>query len=749
MTPEGVAVIGMAGRFPGSNSLAQFWENLCAGRESIRFFEDHELTAAGTPPALLRDPLYVKAAARLADVEWFDADFFGYTPKEAAVMDPQHRIFLECTWEALEEAGYAPDQYDGAIGVYAGTAINSYLAAYAQRLGSLEGDVLATFLGNAADFLSTRVSYKLNLRGPSLTIQTACSTSLVATHLACQSLLIGECDMALAGGVSIKVTPTPGYFHQPGGIASPDGRCRPFDAKAQGTLFGDGAGVVVLKRLADALEDRDHVYAVIRGTAINNDGASKVGYTAPSVNGQAEVVAEALAMAGVEPDSISYVEAHGTGTALGDPVEVAALTQAYRGGTERKGYCALGSIKGNIGHLDAAAGVAGLIKTVMALHYRKLPPSLHFEAPNPEIDFAQSPFFVNAALRDWEAGEHPRRAGVSSFGMGGTNAHMVLEEAPASPDGLQAAGEPPYLFVLSAKTESALRALAARYARYFEIHPDVAPADAAFTSQVGRAHFGYRLALLVDSVEQVREALASFVAGREDARVAYGRTEEGAGAAPAGSSPAELARAFVAGAAVDWAALHAPGSRRRVSLPVYPFERRRHWLPDERRLAAVGTASTEGEAAKPLQDASPVRQSVEAANGEARLDLLTAYLREEALAVLGLEPGTALDTRQGFFDMGMESLAALELKSRIETGLRCSLPATFAMNYPNVESLAGFVAREILGLDLDVRPQTAAPSGTEETPDEGLDRLSEDDLAALLDRELAQVLGAEGVAPVE
>jgi acyl transferase domain-containing protein len=513
--PEGVAIIGVAGRFPGAGSLAQFWENLCAGRESIVFFDEPELAAAGVPAALLRDPQYVRAAARLQDVEWFDAGFFGYSPKEAAMMDPQQRVFLECAWEALEEAGYAPGSYEGSIGVYAGAAINSYMAAYAHRLGSLEGDVLATFLGNAADFLSTRVSYKLDLRGPSLNIQTACSTSLVAVHLAVQSVASGECDMALAGGVSIKVTPTPGYFYQPGGIASPDGHCRAFDAKAAGTLFGDGAGVVVLKRVAEAIEDGDHIYAVIRGSAINNDGASKVGYTAPSVNGQAAVVAEALAMAGVTGESISYVEAHGTGTALGDPVEIAALTKAFRVGPGGRGRCAIGSLKTNIGQLDAAAGIAGLIKTVMALHYGKLPPSLHYETPNPEIDFAGSPFFVNASLREWRSEGGPRRAGVSSFGMGGTNAHVVVEEAPAVERKESEATEMPLqLLTLAAKTPGALEAMAGRYARYFAIHPDVNLADAAFTAQVGRTHFACRMAVAASTVEQARELLTLAVAGR-------------------------------------------------------------------------------------------------------------------------------------------------------------------------------------------------------------------------------------------
>ena len=444
------------------------------------------MASLGVSEALRNDPHYVKAAARLDDVEWFDAAFFGYSRKEAALMDPQQRLFLECAWEALEEAGYPPQGCPGSVGVFAGAGANSYLAAYAHRLGTLEGDVLATFLGNAVDFLTTRVSYKLDLTGPSLSIQTACSTSLVAVHLACQSLLHGECDIGLAGGVSVKVTDTPGYFYQEGGIASPDGHCRAFDARAQGTLFGDGLGIVVLKRVAEALADGDHIYAVIRGSAINNDGAGKVGYTAPSVNGQSHVIAEALAMAGVEADTIGYVEAHGTGTALGDPAEIAALSQAFRGSTAGREFCALASVKTNIGHLDAASGIAGLIKTAMILDRELLPPSLHFERPNPEIDFANSPFFVNASLRPWKKGLEPRRAGVSSFGMGGTNAHVVLEEAPAPEHHPPAAERPLHLLTLSAKTASALQVLAGRMVTISPRIPLRTWATLVFTANTGR-----------------------------------------------------------------------------------------------------------------------------------------------------------------------------------------------------------------------------------------------------------------------
>ncbi|HET8843379.1 MAG TPA: polyketide synthase, partial [Ktedonobacteraceae bacterium] len=381
-----LAIIGMSGRFPGAPDLATFWHNLANGVEAITFFSDEQLLAAGADPALLANPHFVKAAASLEQVEWFDAAFFGITPREAELMDPQHRLFLECAWQALEQAGYTSASPALHIGVFAGCSASSYLLQnlYPQQqalLASVGG--LQLVIGNDKDHLPTRVSYKLNLTGPSISVNTACSTSLVALHLACQSVLSGECDLALAGGVSLSIAPQPGYLYQPDSILSPDGHCRAFDALGQGTIGGEGVGVIVVKRLEQAQADGDLIHAIIRGSAINNDGAGKVGYTAPSVEGQAAVISEALAVAGVEASSIGYVEAHGTATVLGDPIEVAALTQAFRASTDLTGFCALGSVKTNIGHLDAAAGIAGLLKTVLALQHAQLPPSLHFTQPNP------------------------------------------------------------------------------------------------------------------------------------------------------------------------------------------------------------------------------------------------------------------------------------------------------------------------------------------------------------------------------
>ncbi len=503
---NGVAIIGMAGRFPGAKNIDEFWRNLCEGVEAISSFTDEEMAAAGVE-APINNPNYVKARGVLEQADLFDAAFFGLNPREAEVLDPQHRVFLECAWEALENGGYDPGRYEGAIGVFAGMSINTYLAQNLLRRPELMEQLSEhqVMLANDKDFLPTRVSYKLNLRGPSLNIQTACSTSLVAVCVACQNLLNYECDMALAGAVSIIFPQKRGYFFQEGGIGSPDGHCRAFDTKAAGTVPGDGVGIVLLKRLEDARADGDTIYAVIKGFAINNDGSNKIGYTAPSVEGQAEVIATAQAMAGFAPETISYIEAHGTATALGDPIEIEALTRAFGDGLPAKQFCATASVKSNIGHLDTAAGVAGLIKTALALHHETLPPSLHFESPNPKIDFANSPFYVNEKLSAWKRGEAPRRAGVSSFGIGGTNAHVVLEEAPA----LEAPAKtrPVQLLLLSAKTETALAQATANLSSHLKQNPAVDLADAAYTLQVGRQHFAHRRMLLCRDATDAVNAL--------------------------------------------------------------------------------------------------------------------------------------------------------------------------------------------------------------------------------------------------
>ena len=481
-----VAIIGMAGRFPGADDLETLWDNLRAGRESITHFTDEELRAAGIPDELLQHPGYIRSAGKLRDVQHFDAGFFGYSPREAEVLEPAQRIFLECAWEAMEAAGHAPDRVEGRVGVYAGVGYPAYTENNVRPNAELMASVgaMQSNLASGKDFVATRTAYKLGLRGPAVSVQTACSTSLVAVHLAVQSLLSGESDMALAGGASVLVPQDNGYVFSPGSIVSPDGHCRAFDARSAGTLSGSGVGVVVLRRLADALADGDPIHAVIKGSAINNDGANRVAYTAPGVEGQSAVISEALAAADVHPDTIGYVEAHGSGTDLGDTIEIAALTRAYRAHTDRVGFCAVGAVKTALGHLDSAAGVAGLIKTVLALKHGELPPTVHFTTPNPKLGIETSPFFVTGELRPWTTDGHPRRAGVSSFGIGGTNAHVILEEAPRS--AASGPARPWQVIPVSARSSKALDAATDRLADHLAAHPDLPLADVAFTLREGR-----------------------------------------------------------------------------------------------------------------------------------------------------------------------------------------------------------------------------------------------------------------------
>lgn len=517
-----IAIIGMAGRFPGARNIAAFWQNLCDGVESITHFSRAELLAAGTPPALLDLPYFVPAGTELDDIELFDGPFFGYTPRESETIDPQQRFFLECTWEALEHAGYDPARYEKLIGVFGGVSLNTYLFAnvFGRHSSGVASDYFQVMMGSDKDFLTTRASYKLGLKGPSVTVQSACSTSLVAVHLACQSLLSYQSDMALAGGASISVPQKQGYLYQEGGVFSPDGHCRTFDAQAGGTVKGNGVGIVVLKRLGDALADGDTIHAVIKGSAINNDGALKIGYTAPSQTGQAEVLDAAYTIADVAPQTVGYIETHGTATPLGDPIEVAALTQMFRAHTSQKQFCALGSVKTNIGHMDAAAGVTGLIKAALALEHGLIPPTLNFQQPNPAIDFANSPFYVNSKLQTWSQQSWPRRAGVSAFGIGGTNAHVVLEEAPPREDVAEAA--PWQVLTLSAKTSTALEDMTLRLADHLAQHPEQSCADVAYTTQVGRQAFRHRRIVVcadnLDAEEMLRTQNARQVFSSEAAQ---------------------------------------------------------------------------------------------------------------------------------------------------------------------------------------------------------------------------------------
>jgi phthiocerol/phenolphthiocerol synthesis type-I polyketide synthase E len=506
---DDIAIIGMSGRFPGAPDLRTFWRNLQGGVDSIGHFSEEELIASGLFPLdVIRHPDFIAAKGVLDDAEMFDAAFFGISPREAELMDPQHRLLMECAWHALEDAGYDSERYPGRIAAFTSTGLNTYMAfnicshpGLAQRVGGFHLSIC-----NDKDFVATRIAYAMNLKGASLNISTACSSSLVSVHFACQHLLTHQSDISIVGAVSVHFPQKVGHIYEAGAAYSPDGLCRPFDSTPSGLIDGSGVAAVVLKRLDDALRDGDAIYAVVKGTAVNNDGRNKVGYTAPSIEGQSDVISEALEMAGVEADTISYVEAHGTATPLGDPIEVAGLTQAYQRRTARTGFCGLGSVKSNIGHADTAAGLAGLMKVVLGMQHGQMAPSLHFKAPNPELHLEQSPFYVVGELTDWPShGEHPRRAGLSSFGVGGTNAHAIIEEAPARP--ATAPARPDQLLIVSAKTPAALQAAVSELSAHLKANPRIDLADVAHTLQVGRRQFARRAAVTAQTVEEAIAAL--------------------------------------------------------------------------------------------------------------------------------------------------------------------------------------------------------------------------------------------------
>ena len=494
---EPIAIIGMSGRFPGADNIETFWENIRNGEESINFYSEEELRQAGINESLLLDPDFVKAAATIKDAEMFDASFFGFTPRESKLMDPQHRVFLESAWHALENAGIDSQRCDAAIGVFAGTNLANYQFFYFNEKEFTTASAFDKRLSSDSSFLATRIAYKLNLKGPAITIQTACSTSLVAISVACQHLTTYQCDVALAGASTVQAPRKSGYLFQPHGINSPDGHCRVFDEKAKGTIGGEGVATVVLKRLKEALADGDTIHAVIKGWALNNDGDAKVGFTAPSIDGQAEVIEMAQALAGVSADSIGYIEAHGTGTELGDPIEVAALTQAFSATTDNRNFCALGSIKANIGHLDATAGIAGLIKATLILKHKQIPPLVHYQKPNPKLKLDMSPFYISAQLEDWGQQNTPRRAGISSFGIGGTNAHVVLEESPDIAEANPSRSH--QLLLVSAKNKAQCDQALENLARWIKNHPEQALSDIAYTLQTGRRQFAVTACCVVAS----------------------------------------------------------------------------------------------------------------------------------------------------------------------------------------------------------------------------------------------------------
>ena len=689
-----IAVIGMAGRFPGAKDIHEFWDNIKNSVESIRFFTDEELIGVGVSPQLLENPNYVKANGILDDFDYFDATFFGYTPKEAEIMDPQIRIFHECAWGALEDAGVAPGTYDGLIGLYAGATPNLHWQARALLSGKSSeiGEFAANQLSQK-DYITLRISYKLDLKGPSFVLYTTCSTSLVAIHIACQAILNGECDMALAGGITVINLNKTGYMYQEGMVASPDGHCRAFDAKAKGVVGGDGVGVVVLKRLEDAVADRNHIYAVVKGSAVNNDGVRRAGFTAPSVAGQAEVIKMAMQVAEVEPESIRYVETHGTATALGDPVEIEGLKLAFN--TREKGFCGIGSVKTNVGHLDSAAGVTGFIKTVLALKHKLLPPTLHFESPNPGIDFIDSPFYINTKLTPWENGEYPLRAGVSAFGIGGTNAHVILEawgegEAQGATDEEKAGAF--RLIVLSARTSTALDKMTENLADYFKEYPGMHLADAAYTLQVGRPPFKYRKMCVCSSIEQASALLSGVGPGKiysgviEEENLENPIGEAWAGDPELHGLLEKIGFSWLQGATVDWSKLYPGEERSRIPLPTYPFEGRRYWI-DEAHLKLTTPGDRDAyKAASPTVTLYP------------RPELGNAYIapaNETEKKLAGIWQNffgfDQIGAQDDFFELGGDSLTVISMVSRIQKEMEILVPIPEFFNRSTICQLGEYI----------------------------------------------------------
>ncbi|HEY3685973.1 MAG TPA: beta-ketoacyl synthase N-terminal-like domain-containing protein [Streptosporangiaceae bacterium] len=669
MTPEPdaghIAVIGLSCRYPGASGPEEFWRNLVAGVDSITRLPPRPIPAGGDG-----DGAYVPAGGFLTDPEWFDAGYFGFTPREARIIDPQQRVFLECAVEALENAGCDPDRHPGAIGVYAGGSDTEYAAILRSRKADLPSVTNWEIrLATGADFLSTRVAYKLGLRGPAVTVRAACATSLVAVHLAAQSLLAGDCDVALAGGACVHVPAAPAEYTE-GGIVATDGVCRAFDAAAQGIVSGNGAGVVVLKRLPEAVEDGDPIRAVIRGSAINNDGADRIGFTAPGVAGQAAAIRGAQLLADVDPGTVTYVEAHGTATPIGDPIEVAALTEVFGAASGRRGHCALGSVKPNIGHTDTAAGVAGLIKTVMAVERAVIPPSLHFTEPNPEIDFTNGPFRVVTEPTPWRPEAAPRRAGVSSFGMGGANAHVVVEEPPSRP---APAPPAPQLLVLSAMTAAALDAAAVRLADHLRAHPELPLDEVAWTLQTGRRRLPYRAYAVVDGHDDAVRVLA----GRDPGRLITAESHSHAPDAYGG--PLEAAgRHWLAREPVAWEDLR--GARpAKVALPTYPFERLRH-------VVDPPAVSPEAPATRPVTGRAV----------ESGVRPVVAGLFAE---MLGLPPGD-LDPDDSFFDLGGDSLVATQVLVKIRQAYHVELTLRAMLEAPTATAFATLVEK-LMGGDGD------------------------------------------------
>ena len=705
-----IAIIGMTGRFPGARHLDEFWENLKNGVESISFFTDEELKECGITGEQLSDPRYVKAYGVIKNKEYFDSSFFGYTPKEAESMDPQVRLFHECSWQALEDAGCDPTSYSGAIGTYAGIADGfswralKALSTMGNAAGAMETHMLDTSL-----LLSEHISHKLDLKGPSMTVFTACSTALVAVHLACRALLTGECDMALAGAVSIIPIFKTGYLYQEGMILSPDGHCRPFDEKAGGTVFGEGVGIVILKRLKDARADRDNIKAVIKGTAVNNDGVVKASFTSPGKRRIADVIRAVLKISRVEADDISYIETHGTATSIGDTIEFEALKLALD--ANKKGVCGLGSVKSNIGHLDVTSGIAALIKTVLALRHGLIPPNINFETPNPKIDFINSPFYINTRLTGWKKKNNDflLRAGVCSFGIGGTNAFILLEGAPSISKSVnqwvsesvrkETAGKEYQLILLSAKTETALDNMTENLAEYLKKNPRVNLADVAYTLQVGRKAFNHRRMLVCSSVNRAIELLSTLDPGKVRTSVSKTAPRSAEGVRELISRPGKaletealekIGMMWLQGIKIDWHEFYSKYStakRNRIPLPTYPFAGQRYWIdagPLEFGPGMLSTDSGLQEKSSPTLYPRPGLSTEYVAPGNEIEQALTGIWQ-------GLFGIKTIGIHDDFYELGGDSLKAITAATEILQNIETRVPIVEIFQLRTIEKLGKYI----------------------------------------------------------
>ncbi|WP_018015939.1 type I polyketide synthase [Teredinibacter turnerae] len=676
---QSVAVVGMACRFPGANDVDTFWQNLAQGEESITSLSDEQLRSVGVSEQEITNGKYVKKASLVDAVDLFDADFFQFTPREAEITDPQHRVLIETLYEALEHAGYAPGRIDGKIGLYAGVGMNGYLINNILKQPDLLESIgmYPLLIGNDKCYAASQIAYKLNFTGPVMAVDTACSTGLVATHQAYRSLLAYDCDLALAGAVKLNV-PQTGYLYEQGGINSPDGCCRPFDDKAGGTIFGSGSGVVALKRLEDARRDGDTIHAVIRGSSINNDGTAKVGFTAPSVEGQQDVISDAIMFSDVDAETITYVETHGTGTRLGDPIEFQALQNAFSTFTNKKQYCAIGSVKSNIGHLETAAGMAGLIKVILALKNKKIPPSLNYSDSNAEIDFDNSCFYVNKHLRDWDD-TTLLRAGVSSFGIGGTNAHIVIEQAPPQEVTISNVGI--HLLPISAKSPIALQQKVVMLEEFLRKNKHVNIADVAYTLQCGRGHFEFRTAVYGSDAEELVNRLGSLQLGNlnpveiealdrnlQDEDLADCSQEQ------LRSVYEKIVERWLSGQAVNWNSLYAHESRRRVPLPLYPFQKKRYWVDPPGYQSLISVPKDREQA----RTTSPSKENELKSQDEFTLDFREVQcavisIWQDLLGVPNIQPD------DNYFDLGGQSLTASRIITRVEevTGIEMQVKDLF------------------------------------------------------------------------